>query len=209
MLKLKTRLNIPIENKEKDALLLVLLDDAKRVILDYTNRIEFLPELETIQRELAILYYRRIGDEGVTSYSEGSISTSYETDIPSNLIARLNMYRLAKAASMVKGIRNKKPYFYKKKTVQKDEEGTMVETFAEVPIPFEAAIYPASGRIQAEVYGERLTYILNMLCDQGDTEISEGDGICVYVGSEALPDYKVISIKHYTRYREYELEKIL
>lgn len=209
MLKLKTRLNIPIEDKEKDALLLVLLDDAKRVILDYTNRIELLPELETIQRELAILYYRRIGDEGITSYSEGSISTSYETDIPPNLIARLNTYRLAKAAAMVKGIRNKKPYFYKKKTVQTDEEGNRTEAFSEVPMPFEAAVSPASGRVQAEVYGERMGYILNMLCDQDDTEIAEGDGVCVYVGSEALPDYKVISIKHYTRHREYELEKIL
>ena len=208
MQKLKLRLNIPVEDISQDGLLLVLLDDAKRAILDYTNRIELLPELEGIQRELAILYYRRLGDEGVTSYSEGSISTSYETDIPSNLIARLNMYRLAKAAAMVKGIRNKKPYFYKKREITQDDEGGTVETFSEKPVLFEAAIYPAGGRIQAEVYGNRLNYILNMLYD-GNEDISENDGVCVYVGSEATPDYKVISVKHYTRHKEYELEKIL
>lgn len=206
--KLKTRLNIPIEDTSKDGLLLILLDDAKRAMLDYTNRIELLPELEGIQRELAILYYRKLGDEGVNSYSEGAVSTSYDTDIPPNLITRLNSYRLLKMAAMTKGIRNKKPYFYKKRTVVQDEEGGTIETFSETPTHFEAAIYPASGRVQAEVYGERLTYILNMLCD-GSEDISEGDGICVNVGSEALPDYKVISIKYYTRHKEYELEKII
>lgn len=208
MLKLKTRLNIPLEDTEKDGLLLVLLDDAKRAILDYTKRIEMPPELKTIQRELVILYYRRLGDEGVNSYSEGAISTSYETDIPPNLVARLNSYRLTKLAAMTKEIRNKKPYFYKRREVTQDEEGGTVETFSETPILFEAAIYPAGGRVQAEVYGERLNYILNMIYD-GNEDFSEGDGICVYVGSEAAPDYKVISIKHYTRHKEYELEKIL
>lgn len=208
MLKLKTRLNIPLEDTGKDELLLVLLDDAKRLILDYTNRIEMLPELENLQRELAILYYRRLGDEGVSSYSEGAISTSYDTDIPNTLIVRLNSYRLTKLAAMTKEIRNKKTYFLKKRIISQDDEGNTVESFSETPTVFNAAIYPASGRVQAEVYGERLVYMMNMLYD-GNEDISEGDGICVRVGSEAAPDYKVVSVKYYSRHKEYELEKIL
>lgn len=45
-----------------------------------------------------------------------------------------------------------------------------------------------------------------MLYD-GDCEINEGDGICVYVSKESKPDYKVISIKRYS-HLAIELEKI-
>lgn len=78
------------------------------------------------------------------------------------------------------------------------------------PFAFQAEIWPASGKMQAEMYGERMSYILNMICEPMD--ICENDGICVYCGADMDPDYRVISIKHYAdkRYPHLvcELEKL-
>ena len=92
-------------------------------------------------------------------------------------------------------IKNKKTYYLKRKTLIEDNEGGKYPGYLEKSI-----------EIQAEIYGERLNYILNMLYDE-DTEIVEGDGICVYVSKDNEPDYKVISIKRYS-HLVIELEKI-
>ena len=102
-------------------------------------------------------------------------------------------------------IKNKKTYYLKKKTVIEDNEGGKYPGYSET-IEIQANIYPASGKLQAEIYGERLNYILNMLYD-GPQIINEGDGICVYVSKESEPDYKIISIKQYS-HLFIELEKI-
>lgn len=104
-------------------------------------------------------------------------------------------------------IKNKKTYYLKKKTTDTDNEGGKYVVYSNTPIEIKANIWPASGKLQAEMYGERLNYILNMLYD-GTQEFSEGDGICVYVASTAEPDYKIISIKRYSHLL-IELEKIL
>lgn len=103
-------------------------------------------------------------------------------------------------------IKNKKTYYLKKKIVIEDDEGGKYPGYSEESIEIQANIYSASGKLQAEIYGERLNYILNMLYDE-DTEIVEGDGICVYVSKDNEPDYKVISIKRYS-HLFIELEKI-
>lgn len=102
-------------------------------------------------------------------------------------------------------IKNKKTYYLKKQTLIEDDEGGKYPGYSE-GIEINANISPASGRLQAEIYGERLNYILNMLYDE-DAEIVEGDGICVYVSKDNEPDYKVISIKRYS-HLVIELEKI-
>lgn len=102
-------------------------------------------------------------------------------------------------------IKNKKIYYLKKKTIIEDDEGGKYTGYSE-PIEIQANISPASGRLQAEIYGERLNYILNMLYDE-DIELVEGDGICVYVSKDNEPDYKIISIKRYS-HLFIELEKI-
>ena len=61
-------------------------------------------------------------------------------------------------------IKNKKTYYLKKKTVIEDNEGGKYPGYSE-PTEIQANIYPASGKLQAEIYGERLNYILNMLYD--------------------------------------------
>ena len=103
-------------------------------------------------------------------------------------------------------IKNKKSYYLKRKTLIEDKnEGGKYPGYSEA-VEINANISPASGKLQVEIYGERLNYILNMLYD-GRESINEGDGICVYVSKDNEPDYKVISIKRYS-HLFIELEKI-
>ncbi len=93
--KLKTRLN-----EEDTVLLEQLLEDAETEILDYCNREVLLPRMLGLQRELAVIYYNRLGSEGESSRSEGGVSVSYSTDIPENIKRRLNSYRRLKAVRL-------------------------------------------------------------------------------------------------------------
>lgn len=108
-------------------------------------------------------------------------------------------------------IKNKKTYYLKPKKVITDKEGGKYPDYSSEAKEIEAKeieanIWPASGKLQTEMYGLRINNILNMLYD-GDIVIIEGDGICVYVASDKEPDYKVISKKGYS-HGVYELEKI-
>lgn len=90
----------------------------------------------------------------------------------------------------------KKCHLRRRKTGKNSEGGSTVSF--EDAVEIKAIIWPAGGRVQAEMYGERLAYIKNM--EYGGLEtMTEGDGICVFTAPEAPPDYKIISIK-----REYE-----
>lgn len=90
--KLKAR--IPeIVNNSQDRQLTQLLEDAEQAILDYTNRSDMLPAMEPLQRELALIYYNRIGLEGIASQSQGGISIQVADDIPKEIKSRLNRYR--------------------------------------------------------------------------------------------------------------------
>lgn len=93
--KLKVRLN-----EEDIDLLEQLLEDAEFEILDYCNRDVLLPRMLGLQRELAIIYYNRLGSEAESSRSEGGITVSYSTDIPENIKRRLNSYRRLKAVKL-------------------------------------------------------------------------------------------------------------
>lgn len=93
--KLKVRLN-----EEDTVLLEQLLEDAEAEMLDYCNRDVLLPRMLGLQRELAIVYYNRLGSEGESSRSEGGVSVSYSTDIPENIKRRLNSYRRLKAVRL-------------------------------------------------------------------------------------------------------------
>lgn len=93
--KLKVRLN-----EEDTTLLEQLLEDAESEILDYCNRDVLLPRMFGLQRDLAIIYYNRLGSEAESTRSEGGVSVSYSTDIPENIKRRLNSYRRLKAVKL-------------------------------------------------------------------------------------------------------------
>lgn len=114
-------------------------------------------------------------------------------------------------------------YYHKKRVVEKDSEGSTRETYGTAS-SFEEESWPASGKVQAQQYGQRLNYIRNLrisgkyeikpdekgrlhyILDNG-TDIQESDGICLFVGSDRESDYKIISIKPY-RMLTLEVEKL-
>lgn len=99
-----------------------------------------------------------------------------------------------------------KTYYLKRRVTERNKEGGSVVTYGEA-VGIRATVWPAGGRVQAEMYGERLAYIKNMMYE-GTEEITEGDGICVFTGPGDLPDYKVVSIKAENSPKVMELERL-
>ena len=114
-------------------------------------------------------------------------------------------------------------YYHKKRIVGKDREGSTRESYGTAS-SVEGESWPASGKVQAQQYGERLNYIRNVRISgkyevkpdekgrmhyilENGTDIQESDGICLFVGKDAVPDYRIISIKPY-RMLSLEVEKL-
>ena len=75
-----------IQDTEKDELFISKLEDAKHIALNhiypYNKEIDELPtRLINWQTRAAIELYNRLGDEGLTSYSENGLSYSYKSDL--------------------------------------------------------------------------------------------------------------------------------
>lgn len=117
-----------------------------------------------------------------------------------------------------------KQYYHKKRIPHKDKEGGTYNTYGSAS-SFDAEVWPAGGKNQAEVYGERLKYIQNIRIDgkykieadekgiihyalESGADIVESDGICLFVGKDSEPDYRIISIRPY-RFLKLEVEKII
>ncbi|WP_032532697.1 hypothetical protein [Streptococcus suis] len=96
-----------------------------------------------------------------------------------------------------------KPYLIRKAVIVTSDEGIKKATYSDVATKIRAEIWPASGRLQAEIYGERVNYILNCLIDR-ETLVEESDGFCI--DSDKVT-HKVISIKRYTNHQVLELEQ--
>lgn len=94
--------------------------------------------------------------------------------------------------------------------IEKDDEGVTTEKWIKRKSML-LEIWPASGKLQAEMYGERLNYILNMILPKNDDDfrLTEKWGVNVYNQSIDEPDYRIISMKEYNRHYLYELEKII
>lgn len=121
-----------------------------------------------------------------------------------------------------------KQYHHKKRIPVRDGEGGVVDIY-DAAASFYAEVWPAGGKLQTEMYGERLKYIRNVRIDgkytvtsdekgvphyllvvgENEIDITEGDGVCIYVSADAeKPDYRIISIRPY-RYLKLEVEKLL
>ena len=112
-------------------------------------------------------------------------------------------------------------HYLRPRIVEKDSEGNTSETFG-TAVEWTGEVWQASGRVQAEMYGEKLPYIRNIKI-QGDytvsvggngipryvfsesLAISEKDGLCIDCGKDEGPDYQVISI---TPFRPLRLEAV-
>lgn len=85
-----------------------------------------------------------------------------------------------------------KEYALKRRVTDRNDEGGYIESWSD-PVTIRATIWQASGRVQAELYGERLAYMRNMEYEGAET-IAENDGVCVLVSPERDPDYRVVSV---------------
>lgn len=99
-----------------------------------------------------------------------------------------------------------KKYQTYKKTSEKDSEGVPNMDYNVIDSTIEAEIWPASGKVQAEMYGLKLAYMMNMITDKNN-EISEDIGIDVLGSGKA--DHRVISKRVYTNHVNYELERLI
>lgn len=88
----------------------------------------------------------------------------------------------------------------------KDNEGVLSSLYDMQDKKINAEIWPASGKMQAEIYGLKLAYIMNMVTDRKN-EVTENTGIDVFGSGKA--DHKVISKKVYTNHIVYELERLM
>ncbi len=111
----------------------------------------------------------------------------------------------------------KQLYYLKSRESKPDDEGGIYPEYTTAH-PFIGEVWPASGKAQAEVYGERLSYIRNARIEgkyvittardgivhyvyPDGLDIVENDGVCLYVTADSEPDYKVLSIKPYEQLR--------
>lgn len=116
-----------------------------------------------------------------------------------------------------------KQYYHKQRFTKKDNESGTYEEYG-AAFGFRGEVWPGSGKVQAQMYGEKLSYIRNVKIEgrytvstdsKGRThyvypdglDITESDGLCLYASKESDPDYKIISIKPYNPLR-LEAEKI-
>ena len=115
-----------------------------------------------------------------------------------------------------------KTYYHRKRTVQKDNEGSTYEEYGAAS-SFFGESWSAFGKVQAQQYGQRLGYIRNVKIDGGyaikpdengrlhyildnGTDLMELDGICLFVGENTEPDYRIVAIKPY-RFLTLEVER--
>ena len=95
--RLKRRLSI--EGDEKDELLCELLADANALMLAYMNRSELPEVLSPALLRLSCMLYNRLGMEGESHRSEGSVSMTVDS-LPQEIVAQLIPYRLLRTVAL-------------------------------------------------------------------------------------------------------------
>jgi hypothetical protein len=104
--------------------------------------------------------------------------------------------------------RDLKTYTVKNRIPTKDADGTTFEDWDRRGYTIKASIKPAGGKLAAEMYGERLAYMLTALVENSSLALAEGDGICVFVPPSEKPDYKVVAIPKWSSHSTVMLEAI-
>lgn len=97
--KLKTRLDIAIDDTSQNVKLECILEDVEAGMLEATNRTALLPSMSSLQIELAIIAYNKQTSEGISSQSQGGVSISFIDGLPQDLQSRLISYRRLKVSN--------------------------------------------------------------------------------------------------------------
>ena len=98
--------------------------------------------------------------------------------------------------------RRLKKFQIKTYSAVKDDEGNVIETYSDEANEDAALIWPASSKLQTELYGMRVNGILNMHY-YGSLAIKEHD----MINYEGI-SYKVISIQNFKRFKAIEIERV-
>ncbi|MCY9513311.1 phage head-tail connector protein [Paenibacillus apiarius] len=93
--KLKIMLGIKKDDESQDDDLTLLLEDVATDLLTWTNRTKLPSDLESVQRQIAVIRYNMQGVEGQTAHSEGGVSRSFD-DLPQSIRDVINQRRLLK-----------------------------------------------------------------------------------------------------------------
>ena len=86
------KLLLNINNDSKDALLLLLIQQAEDEAKDFTHR-EDVCELQSTIEKMVVYNYNRLGTEGLNSESYSGVSYNYTTDYPEQILKMLKRYR--------------------------------------------------------------------------------------------------------------------
>lgn len=98
-----------------------------------------------------------------------------------------------------------KPYNIKRFKKIVTNEGVAKEGYADEVEEVRLELWPATSKLQSEIYGERLNDILNANVSK-DADINVKDGICIDSKSEVT--HRVISKKAYSKHQVLELERV-
>lgn len=100
-----------------------------------------------------------------------------------------------------------KPYTVKRRIIVTEPDGSTSEDVDPVGHTIRANVQPAGGKLMLELYGERLAYMLTAYAELG-TDILETDRACIYVASDATPDYKVVAVRRWNTHYVVDFEKV-
>lgn len=98
-----------------------------------------------------------------------------------------------------------KPYSLKRFKKIVTNEGVAKEGYTDEFEEVRLELWPATSKIQSEIYGERLNDILNANASK-DTDINVKDGVCI--DSKTDVTHRVISKKVYSQHQVLELERV-
>lgn len=98
-----------------------------------------------------------------------------------------------------------KPYNLKRFKKIVTDEGITKEGYTEAVEEVRLELWPASSKLQSEIYGERLNDILNANASK-DANINVKDGVCIESKTEVT--HRVISKKVYSQHQVLELERV-
>lgn len=98
-----------------------------------------------------------------------------------------------------------KPYPLRrfKKTVS--DEGVVKEGYADEAEEVRLELWPASSKLQSEIYGDRINDILNANASK-NADINVKDGVCIDSKTEVT--HRVISKKVYSQHQVLEVERV-
>lgn len=100
--------------------------------------------------------------------------------------------------------------YLKKHIATTDGKGNTKINYSDLPVELKMNIQAAGGSINAQIYGEKLSYMKTAKY-QGDL-VKEGqnekDGVCVFVSKESQPDFKITAIQTYSTHLNITLERL-